>query len=124
MTPSLQLASLHLRVSDLQRSVEFYARKLGLAMVRQSTGRAELGARANGAPFLVLTEDRAAARPTPAHAGLFHAALLFPDRAALGAWLRFAAEQGIEFDGFSDHGVSEAIYFSDPDGNGLEFYTD
>ena len=50
--------------------------------------------------------------------------MLLPSRAALGAWLRFAADRGVEFAGFSDHGVSEAIYFSDPDGNGLEFYAD
>jgi catechol 2,3-dioxygenase len=124
MTPSLQLSSIHLRVSDLGRSVEFYAQKLGLAVIRQSAGRAEVGASARGSSFLILSEDRAAPRPTPAQAGLFHAALLFPERAALGAWLRSAASQGVEFDGFSDHGVSEAIYFSDPDGNGLEFYTD
>jgi catechol 2,3-dioxygenase len=55
---------------------------------------------------------------------LFHAALLFPTRATLGAWLQFAAERGVDFEGFSDHGVSEAIYLSDPDGNGLEFYAD
>lgn len=124
MTSSLELTSVHLRVSDLARSVTFYTRALGLALVRESAERAEIGATRHGPAFLILTEDRAAPRPTPAQAGLFHAALLFPDRAALGAWLRFAAEQGVEFDGFSDHGVSEAIYFSDPDGNGLEFYAD
>jgi catechol 2,3-dioxygenase len=124
MKPTLQLQSIHLRVSDLARSVDFYARQLGLAVVRQSDERTELAPRADAPPFLTLTADRAAARPPPDAAGLFHAALLFPDRAALGAWLRFAAENGVEFDGFSDHGVSEAIYFSDPDGHGLEFYVD
>jgi catechol 2,3-dioxygenase len=60
----------------------------------------------------------------PGSARLYHAALLFPSRAALGGWLQRAIENGIEFDGASDHLVSEALYFSDPDGNGLEFYAD
>ncbi len=121
---SLQLASIHLRVPDLARSVAFYAGQLGFAPLTSSAARAELGV-APGAPsILTLSEDRAAPRAPREAAGLFHAALLLPARAALGAWLRFAAERGVEFDGFSDHGVSEAIYFSDPDGNGLEFYCD
>ncbi len=71
-----------------------------------------------------MIEDKTG-RPAPANAaGLFHAALLLPDRAALGNWLRRVAEKGVRFEGFSDHGVSEALYLSDPDGNGLEFYSD
>jgi catechol 2,3-dioxygenase len=144
MTASLQLASLHLRVPDLARSVEFYAGKLGFVVVARDTTHAELatspsdlpaGALAKegasapegmpGAPaILTLTEDRAAPSAPRDAAGLFHAALLLPSRTALGGWLRHAAAHGVEFDGFSDHGVSEAIYFSDPDGNGLEFYAD
>jgi catechol 2,3-dioxygenase len=73
----------------------------------------------------LFLETSADARPAPREAaGLFHAALLFPDRASLGVWLRRAAERRITFQGFSDHGVSEALYFADPDGNGLEFYVD
>lgn len=124
MTPSLQLHTIHLRVSDLARSVDFYARRLGLSVCRQSASQAELSIAPAGAPLLRLTEDRHAASPSPDTAGLFHAALLFSNRAALGRWLRTAGEAGVKFDGFSDHGVSEAIYLSDPDGNGLEFYVD
>jgi catechol 2,3-dioxygenase len=121
---SLQVASIHLRVHDLARSVEFYASRLGFSTLNSPVGRAELAV-APGAPaILTLSEDRAAPPAPRDAAGLFHAALLLPSRAALGAWLRFAGERGVEFDGFSDHGVSEAIYFSDPDGNGLEFYAD
>lgn len=121
---SLRLTSIHLRVHDLARSVAFYSGQLGFSTLTTSADRAELGV-APGAPtILTLSEDRAAPRAPRDAAGLFHAALLLPSRAALGAWLRFAAERGVEFDGLSDHGVSEAIYFSDPDGNGLEFYCD
>lgn len=124
MTTSLQLNSVHLRVPDLARSVAFYAGKLGFAVVAREAARADLAAAPTGPALLTLSEDRAAS-PTPREsAGLFHAALLLPSRPALGGWLKHAANRGVEFDGFSDHGVSEAIYFADPDGNGLEFYTD
>jgi len=132
MTSSFRLASVHLRVRDLARSLEFYSAKLGFAVLNSSGGRAspEQSRRADLAPapdapaLLTLLEDRTAPPAPRDAAGLFHAALLLPSRAALGAWLRVAAERGVEFHGFSDHGVSEAVYFADPDGNGLEFYAD
>ncbi|HTO02454.1 MAG TPA: VOC family protein [Opitutus sp.] len=124
MKASLQLRTIHLRVSDLERSVAFYSNQLGLHVIHRESQRASLATASDGPELLFLTEDRAA-RPAPRDAaGLFHAALLFPSRSALGSWLRVAADAGVKFDGFSDHGVSEAIYFTDPDGNGLEFYTD
>jgi catechol 2,3-dioxygenase len=127
MTPGLQLSSVHLRVSDLVRSVHFYAQQVGLVVTQQQGARVELelpGAESAAEPLLVLTEDRSAPPPSPNAAGLFHAALLLRDRAALGQWLCSAERAGVNFEGFSDHGVSEALYFSDPDGNGLEFYAD
>ncbi|HEX2854192.1 MAG TPA: VOC family protein [Opitutaceae bacterium] len=124
MTPSLQLTSIHLRVHDLARSVDFYARQAGFTVTTRTADRAELSTSPQTSPLLTLTEDRGAAAVPADSAGLFHAALLLPDRAALGRWLRQAGDAGMNFAGFSDHGVSEAIYFSDPDGNGLEFYTD
>jgi catechol 2,3-dioxygenase len=124
MTSSLQLASIHLRVSNLARTLDFYVRQLGFVVARQSGGRAELATAIDGPAILTLTEDREAPPAPPGTAGLFHAALLLPTRAALGGWLRHAADTGVEFEGFSDHGVSEALYLSDPDGNGLEFYAD
>jgi catechol 2,3-dioxygenase len=124
MNPSLQLTSIDLRVSDLSRALDFYVRQLGFVVVRQTGRRAELANTVAAPAILALTEDREAPPALPGSAGLFHAALLLPTRAALGSWLQHAAEAGVAFDGFSDHGVSEALYLSDPDGNGLEFYVD
>ncbi len=124
MNTSLQLAAIELRVPDLARSTDFYSGKLGFVVATRSATRTELVVGKNSPAILTLTEDRAATAAPRDAAGLFHAALLLPSRAALGGWLRGAAERGVEFDGFSDHGVSEAIYLSDPDGNGLEFYAD
>jgi len=120
----LQLRALELRVCELTRSVDFYVRQLGFAVLRQFAGRAELAAFPGGPALLTLVEDQRAVPALADAAGLFHAAVLLPDRAALSRWLRHAAETGVQFDGFSDHGVSEAVYLADPDGNGLEFYAD
>ncbi|WP_414661289.1 VOC family protein [Horticoccus sp. 23ND18S-11] len=124
MHPSLQLAAIQLRTPDLARSIGFYAQQLGFVVVDHGPSRASLATAADAAPILTLVEDLAAVPAPREAAGLFHAALLFPSRSALGAWLRHAQAHQVEFDGFADHGVSEALYFSDPDGNGLEFYSD
>jgi catechol 2,3-dioxygenase len=124
MNPSLALKAVHLRVTDVERSVEFYTRAVGFFVGTKNNGRVELATLRGAPPILILTK---AADVTPAPrdaAGLFHAALLFPDRRRLAGWLKFSSGNGVQFDGFSDHAVSEAIYFSDPDGNGLEFYAD
>lgn len=124
MSDSLQIRSVHLRVSDLGRSVDYYTRQLGFAAVSDGSGTAAL-ATSPGAPALLeLTEDTRAPRAPRDAAGLFHAALLLPSRVALGRWLRETHAAGTTFDGFADHGVSEAVYLADPDGNGLEFYAD
>lgn len=124
MTSPLQLRSIQLRVRDLARSLDFYAKQLGFVVRSQKGGRAGLAVSAQAPALLNLTEAAQAPSAPPDAAGLFHAALLLPSRAALGRWLRQAGDAGVNFAGFSDHGVSEAIYLSDPDGNGLEFYAD
>lgn len=124
MSSSLDVESVHLRVSNLPRSLQFYTRQLGFVATNATATAAHLTTDPATRPLLTLTESAGAA-PTPRDAaGLFHAALRLPSRSALGAWLARAATQGVEFDGYADHGVSEAIYLSDPDGIGLEFYVD
>ena len=124
MPPSLLLAAVHLRVADLARSVDFYTCQLGFTVLNASARRAALAVAPGGPALLTLTGQPSAPPAAADAAGLFHAALLLPSRPALGAWLNFAARAGVAFDGASDHGVSEALYVRDPDGNGLEFYTD
>lgn len=124
MNESLQLQSVHLRVADLDRSIAFYSRQLGLHLAHRDDQNATFAAAESTPVLLQITEDRAAKLPPRDAAGLFHAALLLPTRGALGNWLHQAVDAGVKFDGFSDHGVSEALYLTDPDGNGLEFYTD
>lgn len=124
MPANLQLQSIHLRVSDLARSTAFYTRQLGFVVGRATADHVDLCADSDSAPFLTISAVPAAPRPAADAAGLFHCALLFPSRARLGRWLTLAAANQVPLAGFADHGVSEAIYFSDPDGNGLEFYAD
>ena len=124
MTPTLQLDALRLRVPDLPRAIEFYRDRLGFVIREHVPTHARLATACDAPPLLYLEANPLAAAPPRDAAGLFHAALLFADRAALSGWLQLAATRGLEFDGFSDHGVSEALYFSDPFGNGLEFYAD
>lgn len=124
MASTLQLSSVTLRVPHLARSVDFYTRQLGFVRAREQPGSVELATAPDVPSILRLLEMPSAAKAPRDAAGLFHCALLLPGRAALGSWLRFAADRGVRFDGFSDHGVSEALYLSDPDGNGLEFYAD
>jgi catechol 2,3-dioxygenase len=124
VSSSLELRSIRLRVADLARSVEYYVRQLGFGVAEQSSNSVRLSPGPDATGTLHLEENRRAPRAPGDAAGLFHAALLLPRRAALGGWLKRAASRGVEFDGFSDHGVSDAIYLTDPDGNGLEFYAD
>jgi catechol 2,3-dioxygenase len=124
MSSSLQITSVHLRVANLARSVDFYTRQLGFVAQEISANRASLSVAGNSAPLLALVSEPSARPAEPDSAGLFHAACLLPSCAALGAWLQHAMKSRVEFDGGSDHGVSEALYLSDPDGNGLEFYCD
>ena len=118
---ALRLGAVHLTVSRLDRSVAFYEDVIGLRVRGRDETSATLGT--DLADLAVLVED-AAATPAGRHAGLFHFALLFPDRLALSHALRRLAETRTPIDGASDHGVSEALYLRDPDGNGIELYAD
>ncbi len=121
--PALRIRSVTLGVSDLSRSADFYARALGLPLIARENGTALLGAEA-GQPALVLTQIDKPTVLSPGASGLFHVAWLHPSRAALADTLRRLAGARWPLEGASDHGVSEAIYLSDPDGLGIEVYAD
>ena len=115
------LGAVHLTVSGLERSLEYYTRAVGLQLLRGDDGVATLGA--GGSELLVLVEEPGA--PAAAgHTGLYHFALLVPERVQLAAWLAHAARDRVPLVGLSDHFVSEALYLSDPDGHGIEIYWD
>lgn len=111
-----------LTVADLTRSLGFYSDVLGLATAERSNGSALLAA--GDRPLLHLVE-LPGARPKPARAtGLYHFAILLPSRPDLARWLRHVLEARWPLQGWSDHGVSEAVYLADPDDNGIEVYRD
>lgn len=120
-----QVGLLSLCVANLERSVVFYRDALGFAVLERSASHATLGA--GNAPLLLLTEE-SGATPWPhdrqSYTGLYHFAILVPTRADLGRWLQHWLSLGFPLPGQGDHLVSEALYLSDPDGNGIEIYRD
>jgi catechol 2,3-dioxygenase len=108
----------------LQPMLRFYCGVLGLQLIAGNQRRAELSATGRAPALIVLEEDSEAAPAPPETAGLFHIALLYPDRATLAMGVRRVVERRHRLEGASDHGVSEAIYLSDPENNGLELYAD
>lgn len=119
--PSVDVGAVTLKVADLRRSLAFYGGLLGLAELERGDGKATLGAGTR--PILAL-EEVPGAQPQPLRTtGLYHAAILFPDRRSLGVKIAQLAAAGLPL-GQGDHLVSEAFYLSDPDGNGLELYRD
>jgi catechol 2,3-dioxygenase len=121
--PSLRIGSVALAVSDLERSADFYERVLGLPLIAREEHSAQLGPDARRAA-LVLSDIEAPTPLPPGASGLYHVAWLHPDRAALAETVRRVAAARWPFEGASDHGVSEALYLSDPDGLGIEVYVD
>ncbi|WP_128253835.1 VOC family protein [Falsirhodobacter deserti] len=120
MTQSLRIGRVTLTVNDLPNQTAFYRDAIGLNVLSQDGTETVLGA---GRPLLVLRADKAARRPAPHEAGLFHTAFLLPGRAALASWLLHAARLRLPL-GSADHDVSEALYLRDPEGNGIEIYAD
>jgi catechol 2,3-dioxygenase len=121
-TAPYRIGSVTLVARDLDGLARFYRDALGLATVSQQAGVVRLG---TGAAVLLELRHDPAARPwSPREAGLFHTAFLLPRRGDLGAWLAHAAERGLRLSGAADHLVSEAVYLSDPEGNGVEVYVD
>ena len=118
---TLRLGPVHLTVSDLDRSIAFYERALGLQLRRRENDTAALGA---GGEDLVVLVEEPGTRPGGRHAGLYHYALLFPTREELAHAVVRLTDTRTRIEGASDHGVSEAIYLRDPDDNGIELYAD
>ena len=121
-----RIGHVHLRVADLSRALDFYVGVLGFQL-RQQYGDQAAFISAGGYHHhigLNTWESRGGTPPPPGHTGLFHTAILYPTRAALADALRRLIAAKIPLDGASDHGVSEALYLRDPDGNGVELYWD
>ena len=121
---ALRLGRVRLEIADLERSLGYYQRVIGLRPIETTRSRAVLGAPEDDTPLVELIE-RPGATPVPRRGrlGLFHYAILLPDRASLGRFVLHLGAIG-EYAGMSDHHVSEAIYLSDPDGLGIEVYAD
>ena len=117
IAPETHMGAVHLTVADLERSRAYYRDAIGL----EELGDGSFGA--GGVELLHLVEEPGA-RPADGYCGLFHFALLVPERAALAAWLHHAIEDRVQLTGASDHGVSEALYLRDPDHHGIEIYAD
>jgi catechol 2,3-dioxygenase len=120
--PATSIASVHLTVANLARSLTFYQERLGLLVHRQANGVAALGA--GDADLLVLHESPPAPPRRPGTTGLYHFAIVVPTRIDLARALRRLVGTRTMMQGFADHLVSEAIYLADPDGNGIEIYRD
>ena len=126
--PSLPAATaigaVHLTVASLERARAFYEQVIGLSSVEQPDGSVLLGGAARLPPLLSLVGDSAASPRNPRETGLFHFAILVPTRRDLAVALVRLAQSGWRLDGASDHLVSEALYLTDPEGNGIEIYHD
>lgn len=117
---------MHLKVADLQRSLDFYCGVLGFEMMHRVGSQAAFISAGGYHHHIGLNtwESAGGRAPAPGTTGLYHFAILYPSRPALADALRRLLSAGVPLDGASDHGVSEALYLSDPDGNGLELYRD
>ncbi len=121
-----RVGHVHLKVADLDRAIAFYSGVLGFE-VQQKYGDQAAFLSAGGYHHhigLNTWESRGGKRPAPGTTGLYHTAFLYPTRADLADALRRVMAAGIQLEGASDHGVSHALYLSDPDGNGVELYWD
>jgi catechol 2,3-dioxygenase len=124
--PRVDIGHVHLKVADIERSLAFYAGVLGFELQQRLGDEAAFISAGDYHHHIGLNtwQSKGASPPAPGHTGLFHVAIRYPDRATLADALRRLLEAGVPLTGASDHGVSEAIYLNDPDGNGVELYRD
>jgi catechol 2,3-dioxygenase len=121
IAPTTTMGPVELTVADLERSLAYYREAIGLDMLEGGTGQASLG---TGEAELLRLVEEPGATPANAYTGLFHFALLVPDRPSLARWLAHAVRERVPLTGASDHYVSEALYLRDPDRHGIEIYAD
>ncbi|WP_424812841.1 VOC family protein [Roseococcus sp. YIM B11640] len=120
-----RIGHVHLKVADIPRALAFWRDVLGFEVMIQGPSVAFLSAGGYHHHIALNTWESLGASPPPeGHTGLYHVAVLYPDRASLAVMLKRVLDAGIELEGASDHGVSEALYLRDPDGNGVELYRD
>lgn len=124
--PNVRIGHVHLKVSNLERALDFYCGVLGFELQQRFGSQAAFVSAGGYHHHIGLNtwESKAGEPPAPGTTGLYHLAVLYPTRAALADALRRVLAAGIELDGAADHGVSEAVYLRDPDGNGVELYRD
>jgi catechol 2,3-dioxygenase len=124
--PGVRIGHVHLKVADLQRALAFYCGVLGFELMQTYGDQAAFISAGGYHHHIGLNtwQSRGGSPPAPGTTGLFHTAILYPTRAALADALRRLMGAGIALEGASDHGVSEALYLSDPDRNGVELYWD
>jgi len=124
--PQVRIGHVHLKVAEIERALAFYCGVLGFELT-QRFGESAAFISAGGYHHHIgmnTWESLGGSPPPPGTTGLYHLAILYPTRAALGDALRRLIEAGIQLDGAADHGVSEALYLRDPDENGVELYWD
>lgn len=121
-----RVGHVHLKVADLDRAIAFYSGVLGFEVTQRYGPQAAFLSAGGYHHHIGLNtwESAGAPPPPPGHPGLYHTAFLFPDRKSLAQVLQRVITAGIPIDGAADHGVSEAVYLRDPDGNGIELYRD
>ena len=124
--PRVDIGHVHLKVADLERAIAFYNGVLGFDITTRMGAQAAFLSAGGYHHHIGLNtwESRNGQPPAPGTTGLYHVAIRYPDRAALGQALRRLVDAQVPLEGASDHGVSEALYLRDPDGNGIELYVD